>query len=94
LARDGFAALRDASFAEDAKSIFSSMSSLWFVALSVWQQLKRLQRLEKSGEEQCNVFSAESDLQLWPISDISSCIIGLGWGICEPCKWVKLELEF
>jgi len=45
------------------------------------------------------VFSAESDLQLWPISDVSSCIIGLGdgyftWGICEPCKWVKLELEF
>jgi hypothetical protein len=30
LARDGFAALRDATFAEDAKSIFSSMSSLWF----------------------------------------------------------------
>jgi len=58
--------------------------------------------LEKSGEEQCDVFSADSDLQLWPISDASSCIIGPRDGyvymeICQPCKWVKTEagiLEF
>ena len=52
--------------------------------------------LEKSGEEQRNVFSADSDLQLWPISDASSCIIGPRDGyvymeICQPCKWVKTE---
>lgn len=42
------------------------------------------------------MFSADSDLQLWPISDSSSCIIGPGddnfyMEICQPCKWAKTE---
>jgi hypothetical protein len=61
------------------------MNSLWFAALLVWHQLVEGSRpcikraRKKSGEERCDVFSAESDLQLWLTSDDgSSCIIGLG----------------